>query len=194
MKKDLFVAVIIMLALPSKAQEYIKAMPVVPKKGFQTFEQYIKTHEVSDMDGDTVTLANIYGTIGYAVMDRYLGRIDRDFFLMMQDAVYEDDKNVDYKKMFYVPISPSKYELTEINTNVIKKKKLKEDFIFTQNNSFFFRNDKFVVKAEWYYGRKRVTFHCLTYPKHYILAIGEDKEEKKVFVPPIDRNSLMENP
>lgn len=193
MKKDLFVAVIIMLALPSKAQEYIKAMPVVLKKGFQTFELYIKTHEVSDMDGDTVTLANIYGTIGYAVMDRYLGRIDRDFFLMMQDAVYEDDKNVDYKKMFYVPISPSKYELTEINTNVIKKK-LKEDFIFTQNNSFFFRNDKFVVKAEWYYGRKRVKFHCLTYPKHYILAIGEDKEEKKVFVPPIDRNSLMENP
>lgn len=27
MKKDLLVAVIIMLALPSKAQEYIKAMP-----------------------------------------------------------------------------------------------------------------------------------------------------------------------
>lgn len=128
MKKDLLVAVIIMLALPSKAQEYIKAMPVVPKKGFQTFGQYIETHDVSEMDGDTVTLANVYGTIGYAVMDRYVGRIDRSFFLMMQDAIYEDDKNVDSKKMLYVPISPSKYELTEINTNVIKKK-LKEDFI-----------------------------------------------------------------
>ena len=167
-----------MLALPSKAQEYIKAMPVVPKKGFQTFGQYIETHDVSEMDGDTVTLANVYGTIGYAMMDRYVGRIDRSFFLMMQDAIYEDDKNVDSKKMLYVPISPSKYELTEINTNVLCWDDYKDvQKLFQAKDKQQFDYMTLVDKLRWDMLKRTKCYLKNIYGDGYVIVPKEEQAE-----------------
>lgn len=149
-------------------------MPIVDRTG-QLFSQYISTHTMSEMDGDTVTLVNVYGTIGYSFLDQYIGIVTQTFIVPLQDVVYEDTVPVEYKPMFYIPIKPGIYELTKYDEKEIEKK-LGYKFVLNGTNDFFVRKDRFIVHAEYYYGKKKVTFHCLTYPKRYVLNFDKNIE------------------
>lgn len=177
----------------ANAQEKITSMPAIPEKGIQTMWKYIESHSVSEMDNDTVTLANVYGVVGYSFMDKYIGVMTRSFFVLAQDVVFEDSVIKDKKEILYVPVSPNKYEQTPAKVETIKNK-IKADFVLNGQNFFFFRKDKFTVKAEWYYGKKKVTFHCLTYRPYYILDIHSDtpniEDDKKLFEESLHKNIM----
>ena len=78
----------------------IKEMPIADRKG-QLLSQYIDTHTMSEMDGDTVTLVNVYNTIGYSFNDKYLGIVTQTFIVPLQDIIFEDSSVAEYKEMFY---------------------------------------------------------------------------------------------
>lgn len=168
--------------LPSSAQEVITGFPVIPDKSVQTFENYILTHTVEEMDGDTVTLANVYSSMGVTVFDKLLGPVPAyRFFLTIQDFSFVDTTYTQQATgLLYVPVAPAtkgKYELTEQSVSAIEKK-LNGKFDLNGDNFVFRRNDKFVVKAKLdAFGKKVVTFHCISYPRYYILDVGKDEDK-----------------
>lgn len=153
----------------------IREMPAAIRTG-QLLEQYVKTHSVSEMDGDTVDLVNIYSTIGYGFNDKYLGIVTQHFLVTMQDIEFEDSTAGAYKTMVYIPIKAGIYELTKFDEKEMERK-LGYKFVLNGENNFFVRMDRFAVKAEYDYGKKHVTFHCLTYPKRYTFDFGKDKTQ-----------------
>lgn len=178
--KRLLLALFLCVAtlLPSSAQEVITGFPVIPDKSVQMFEDYIQTHSVEEMNGDTVTLSNVYSSMGVTVFDKLLGPVPAYRFIVTpQDIIYNDTTYSKADMMIYVPVAPAvkgKYELTEQSVSAIEKK-LNGKFDLNGDNFIFRRNDKFVVKAmSDVYGKKVVTFHCISYPKYYILDIGKD--------------------
>lgn len=181
MKRLLFALFLSANILPSLAQEVITDFPIIPDKSVQIFEDYIQTHFVKEMDGDTVTLANVYSSMGVTVFDKLLGPVPAYRFIVTpQDIIYNDTTYSKADMMIYVPVAPAakgKYELTEQNVSAIEKK-LNGKFDLNGDNFIFRRNDKFVVKARLdAYGNKVVTFHCISYPKFYILNVGKEEDK-----------------
>ncbi len=175
MKKLILLIFVVMFSVSNNAQnvvtDTIKEMPIADRTG-QLLSQYIDTHTMSEMDGDTVTLVNVYNTIGYSFNDKYLGIVTQTFIVPLQDIVFEDSSVAEYKEMFYIPMKPGIYELTKFDQQTAEKK-LGYKFVLNGNNNFFVRKDRFVVRAEYDYGKKKVTFHCLTYPKRYVLDFSK---------------------
>lgn len=158
------------------AQQKITEFIQSPDGTAQRMEQYIKTHDVDEMNGDTVTLWNIYGAEGYSFVDDYLGVISRNFYVVAQDVEYRNSETSTYSTLLYVPIKPARYELTNMDEKEIEKK-LGYKFALNGDNWAFWRKDKFTVKAEyiWIAGKKikKVTFHCISYPKYYDLEFKD---------------------
>lgn len=175
MKKIFYLMFLLVMSINCMGQKVttdtIIDMPMIDRTG-QLFSQYIETHTMSEMYSDTLTLVNVYNTIGYSFNDRYIGVATQTFIIPLQDIVYEDTTLVDYKPMFYIPIKPGIYELTKYDEQEAEKK-LGYKFVLNGDNSFFVRKDRFIVHAEYYYGKKRVTFHCLTYPTRYVLKFDD---------------------
>lgn len=84
----------------ANAQEKITSMPAIPEKGIQTMWKYIESHSVSEMDNDTVTLANVYGVVGYSFMDKYIGVMTRSFSYWRKMS-YLKIRLLKTKKKFY---------------------------------------------------------------------------------------------
>ena len=173
--KDYLLTMCILPCLYSNAQEKITSLPAIPEKGRQTFQQYIESHTVSEMNKDTVIIANVYATIGYSYWDNLFGTMSRSFYVVKQDLVYEGSELKKSNEILYVPVAPAKYERTPAKIDIIKKK-IKTNFELNNNNDYFFRNDKFAVEAEMFLGEKKVTFHCLTYPQYYVLDFSQNKQ------------------
>ena len=78
------------------------------------------------------------------------------------------------------------YEQTPFDEKIIKEK-LRADFTLNDDNSYFYRNDTFVVRAIDINERKYIFLHCISYPQKYILNFDSDKKE----APKINRNELI---
>lgn len=149
---------------------------MLPDNTAQRMEQYIETHDVDEMNGDTVTLWNPYFAVGYSFVDDYLGVISRNFYVAAQDVEYKNSEISTYDQMLYIPTKPMRYELSSMDEKEIEKK-LGYKFALNGDNWYFWRKDTFTVKAEyiWIVGEKikKVTFHCISYPKYYDLEFKD---------------------
>lgn len=165
MKKIVLFFAFILFSVGVMAQQKIINFSQTPDRAKQTIEQYIETHSVSEMDGDTITLANIYGLIGYSYTDKYLGVLSGNFISVGQDFEYLDTTIESKKQLLYI-LNSGEYQEIPKNKEAIKKK-LNSEFVLNGDDSFFYRNDTFVVKADYYLGKKDVKLHCISYAKKY---------------------------
>ena len=175
----------LLFCIAANAQQKITNLSPIPDATKQTIEQYISTHPIDEMNKDTVVLSNIYSLIGYSYVDKYLGELTGSFIVVGQDYQYKDLKLQSNEKLLYV-LTENGYEQTPIDKETIKKK-IKGYFALNDNNSYFYRNDSFVVKANIVGGKKKFFLHCISYPQKYILDLDSDKKK----APTIDRNELI---
>ena len=174
----------LLFCIAANAQQKITSLPLVPDITKQTIKQYISTHTIDEMDKDTIVLSNVYSLIGYNYVDKYLGELTEHFIMVGQDYQYTDLELQGNEKLLYVLIENG-YEQTPIDKEAIKKKKkIKGYFGLNDDNSYFYRNDTFIVKANNNNGKKNVFLHCISYPQKYILDFDSDKKK----TPIIDRN------
>ena len=171
--------------IAANAQQKITSLSPIPDATKQTIEQYISTHPIDEMNKDTVVLSNIYSLIGYRYVYKYLGELTGSFIVVGQDYQYKDLKLQSNDKLLYL-LTENGYEQTPVDNNIIKEK-IRADFTLNNNNSYFYRNDTFVVRAINIDERKYIFLHCISYPQKYILDFDSDKKE----APKIDRNELM---
>ena len=175
----------LLFCMAINAQQKITSLSPIPDTNKQTIKQYISTHSVEEMNKDTVILSNIYSLIGYNYVDKYLGESTGNFMVVGQDYQYKDLELKNNEKLLYV-LTENGYEQTPVDKEIIKKK-VRGYFTLNDNNSYFYRNDTFAVKAMNVDGKKNVILHCISYPQKYILDFDSDKKE----APKIDRNELM---
>ena len=175
----------LLFCIAATARQKITSLSPIPDTNKQTIKQYISTHSVEEMNKDTVVLSNIYSLIGYSYVDKYLGELTGSFIVVGQDYQYKDLKLQSNDKLLYL-LTENGYEQTPVDNNIIKEK-IRADFTLNDNNSYFYRNDTFAVKAMNVDGKKNVILHCISYPQKYILDFDSDKKE----APKIDRNELM---
>lgn len=175
----------ILFCIAVNAQQKITSLSPIPDATKQTIKQYISTHSIEEMNKDTVVLSNIYSLIGYSYVDKYLGELTGSFIIVGQDYQYEDLKLQCNGKLLYV-LTENGYEQTPIDKETIKKK-IKGYYILNDDNSYFYRNDTFIVKANNNNGKKNIFLHCISYPQKYILDFDSDKKK----APIIDRNELI---
>lgn len=174
----------LLFCIAANAQQKITSLPLVPDITKQTIKQYISTHTIDEMDKDTIVLSNVYSLIGYSYVDKYLGELTEHFIMVGQDYQYTDLELQGNEKLLYV-LTENGYEQTPIDKEAIKKKKkIKGYFGLNDDNSYFYRNDTFIVKANNNNGKKNVFLHCISYPQKYILDFDSDKKK----TPIIDRN------
>ena len=175
----------LLFCIAANAQQKITSLSPIPDATKQTIKQYISTHSVEEMNKDTVVLSNIYSLIGYSYVDKYLGELTGSFIVVGQDYQYKDLKLQSNDKILYL-LTENGYEQTPVDNNIIKEK-IRADFTLNDNNSYFYRNDTFVVRSINIDERKYIFLHCISYPQKYILDFDSDKKE----VPKIDRNELI---
>lgn len=166
--------------IAANAQQKITSFSPVPDMTKQTIEQYVSTHSIDEMDKDTIVLANVYSLVGYNYVDEYLGELTGNFIAVGQDYQYVDSKRQSYKNLLYV-LTEKGYEQTPIEKEAIKKK-IRGYFAFNDDNSYFFRNDTFVVKANKIDGKEKVFLHCISYPQKYILDFDSDKNKVPIII------------
>ena len=175
----------LLFCIAANAQQKIISLSPIPDATKQTIEQYISTHAIEEMNKDTVVLSNVYSLIGYDYEDKYLGELTGSFIVVGQDYQYKDLKLQSNEKLLYV-LTENGYEQTPVDKEIIKKK-IRGYFALNNDNSYFYRNDTFAVKAMNVDGKKDVILHCISYPQKYILDFDSDKKEAHK----IDRNELM---
>lgn len=175
----------LLFCMATNAQQKITNLSPIPDTNKQTIKQYISTHSVEEMNKDTVILSNIYSLIGYNYVDKYLGESTGNFIVVGQDYQYKDLELQNNGKLLYV-LTENGYEQTPVDKEIIKKK-IRGYFALNDDNSYFYRNDTFIVKANNINGKKNVILHCISYPQKYILDFDTDKKK----APVIDRNELI---
>lgn len=175
----------LLFCIAANAQQKITNLSPIPDATKQTIEQYISTHSIDEMNKDTVVLSNIYSLIGYSCVDKYLGETTGSFIVVGQDYQYKDLKLQSNEKLLYV-LTENGYEQTPVDKEIIKKK-IRGYFALNDDNSYFYRNDTFVVKAINIDGKKNIFLHCISYPRKYILDFDSDKKK----APKIDRKELI---
>ena len=166
--------------IAANAQQKITSFSPVPDMTKQTIEQYVSTHSIDEMDKDTIVLANVYSLVGYNYVDEYLGELTGNFIAVGQDYQYVDSKRQSYENLLYV-LTEKGYEQTPIEKEAIKKK-IRGYFAFNDDNSYFFRNDTFVVKVNKIDGKEKVFLHCISYPQKYILDFDSDKNKVPIII------------
>lgn len=171
--------------MAANAQQKITSLLPIPDATKQTIKQYISTHSIDEMNKDTVVLSNIYSLIGYTYVDKYFGESTGSFIVVGQDYQYKDLELQNNEKLLYV-LTENGYEQTPVDKETIKKK-IRGYFALNDDNSNFYRNDTFVVRAINIDGKKKIFLHCISYPQKYILDLDSDKKE----APKIDRNELI---
>ena len=165
----------LLFCIAANAQQKINSLPPVPDITKQTIEQYISTHTIGEIDKDTIVLSNVYGLIGYNYVDKYLGEQTGHFIIVGQDYKYTDLELQGNAKLLYV-LTENGYEQTPIDKEAIEKK-IRGCFVgLNDDNSYFYRNDTFIVKANNNNGKKNVFLHCISYPQKYILNFDTDKK------------------
>ena len=175
----------LLFCIVANAQQKITSLSPIPDATKQTINQYISTHSIDEMNKDTVVLSNIYSLIGYSYVDKYLGELTGSFIVVGQDYQYKDLKLQDNGKLLYL-LTENGYEQTPFDEKIIKEK-LRADFTLNDDNSYFYINDTFVVRAIDINERKYIFLHCISYPQKYILNFDSDKKE----APKINRNELI---
>lgn len=175
----------LLFCVAANAQQKITNLSPIPDATKQTIAQYISAHSVDDIKKDTVVLSNIYSLVGYTYIDKYLGELTGSFIIVGQDYEYTDSELQHNGKLLYV-LTENGYEQTPIDKEIIKKK-IRTDFAFNNDNSFFYRNDTFVVRTISIDGKKNVFLHSISYPEKFILEFDSDKK----LAPKIDRNKLL---
>lgn len=183
--KKIYIFGELLFCIAANAQKKITSLSPIPDATKQTIEQYISTHSIEEMNKDTVVLSNVYSLIGYDYEDKYLGELTGSFIVVGQDYQYEDLKLQCNGKLLYI-LTENGYEQTPFNEKIIKEK-IRADFTLNDDNSYFYRNDTFVIRAISINERMHIYLHCISYPQKYILDFDSDKKK----APKIDRNELI---
>lgn len=133
--------------------------------------EYVLTHDFNKIDGDTVTLKNLYFSVPYNYYDDKLEMlVDDNAFLCLQNQTFlGKDLQDGYSSIFYIRKKgdAKTFNLCH-NDEEIQKAVGVNHIIYGSPEFDYFYPETFVVSTKKDEdGNQLVSFHCISYPKYF---------------------------